>query len=111
MFTCEGGRVASVSLQTVAEEAVAAAAAADRQRSNRAIEFTICCDIFTIMGCRLHYIKYNKIRHKNNGVSRFKYNRLRHHATRRVICQEVSSSGDPEEAPFDVRRMAPPLWR
>lgn len=27
------------------------------------------------MGRRLHYIKYNKIRHKNNGVSRFKSTR------------------------------------
>lgn len=43
----------------------------------RAIEFTICCDIFTIMGRRLHYIKYNKILHKNNGVSRFKNNGIR----------------------------------
>lgn len=46
--------------------------AVSRRRRGLAIEFTICCDIFTIMGRRLHYIKYNKIRHKNNGVSRFK---------------------------------------
>lgn len=48
------------------------ASQAEEERGERAIEFTICCDIFTIMGRRLHYIKYNKIRHKNNGVSRFK---------------------------------------
>lgn len=46
--------------------------AGSQRRRGLAIEFTICCDIFTIMGRRLHYIKYNKIRHKNNGVSRFK---------------------------------------
>lgn len=81
------------------------------KESNRAIEFTICCDIFTIMGRRLHYIKYNKIRHKNNGFSRFintdssplnKYTLQLHHAT--------SSSEQPGRQP-DTNRQSESIYK
>lgn len=69
--------------------------AVKRRRRRRAIEFTICCDIFTIMGRRLHYIKYNKIRHKNNGVSRFK----------RLLTSALNSDTPCTVTPRDIIRL------